>query len=615
MIKSWRRSAWALALAGSLGVTGSAPGLSQGFLNLSEQEELEIGKQASEEIEKQEPILQDSAVQSYLDGLGQQLVRFSGRSDIPYSFKVVDAADVNAFALPGGYIYVNRGLIRAADNESELAGVLAHEIGHVVGRHSAEQVRKLQLTGLGLGILGAILGDKGRGGQIAAVASQLVATGVFLKFSREAEREADRLGAQNLYDARYDPRGMVTLFDKLAQMRQSRPNAVEAFFSSHPDPAERAENVNDLIASFPNRSNLRRNSADFDRIKRRLDRLPPPVKGSADASAPGQPGPDRAEPTEAPATYRGQWEDAQLASIHAPELVVGLSNDPWADLPTRVDFDGDWDSSNNAQNAGGHSYRAPAYVYYGASETETHFFLTYTLYFPFNNETSSRPVRRDTRSNDLESCLVVVEKRDRDDARGRVVLVEVLGEDGPERFVPGAALLGGFGNLRLEGDRVRLYVDPRGHRISAFTGDPTQSSAPGGVLYYGYAGRAEEPRPGRSDRVGYDLLPLYDLWQRGRSNPDPTYGELYDFGSISVTVADARGRSERRSVPLGRVGTALQGEERYSRAGSMPWGYRDGRGATGSWFIDPAAQVRAQFNLSPAFSTSYVHHPFLEVLR
>ena len=136
----------------------------------------------------------------------------------------MDSKDINAFALPGGYIYVNSGVIDAAESEAEVAGVLAHEIGHVVARHSAEQVAKMQLAGLGLGVLGAILGDGGKS-QMANMAAQMVTSGVFMKYSREAKREADRLGAQNMYDAGYDPSAMVTFFNKLADGRRTEPNA------------------------------------------------------------------------------------------------------------------------------------------------------------------------------------------------------------------------------------------------------------------------------------------------------------------------------------------------------------------------------------------------------
>ncbi len=614
-----RLGRWILGLALVAGTAAASqpPALSQGIFNLSQEEELEIGKQASQEIEKQEPILDDPTVTSYVGRLGQQLVRSSGRSDIPYYFKVVDAAEVNAFALPGGYIYINRGLIQNADNESELAGVLAHEIGHVVARHSAEQIRKVQVTGLGLGILGAILGDKGTGGQLANVASQLVATGIFLKFSREAEREADRLGAQNLYDANYDPRGMITLFEKLSQLRQGQSSSVDKFFSSHPGPEERAENVGELIRSFPYRANLRTNTPEFEQIKRRLEALPPPVKGT-DTPAPGTAPatPDAPRTDYPPRTYRGQQEDRELAARYAPDFWVGLSDNPRSDLPTRIDFDGDWDVGNNPRNADTRSYQAPAYLYYGLSETETHFLITYSLYFPFNNEQATRTSRRDTRNNDVESCLVVVEKRNRNDTQGRVALVETFGEAGPNRYVPGASLLGGFQSIQLAEDRVQLYVDPVGHSLSPYTGDRAQlSNATRGILRYFYAGRAEEPGSVRGDRIGFDLLPLYDLWALARNNPEASFGEVADFGTVQIPAADFRGRSERRTIRLGRIGTALAGEQRFSSAGVLPWGYRSGQSQIGAWFLDPAGAVKAQFNLGDEFSSVYLHHPFLEVTR
>ncbi len=608
MNKLWVR--WTLGLA-LLAGTAAAPLHSQGIFKLSEEEELAIGEQAAKEIEQQEPILRDSRVESYVNRLGQELVRSSGRSDIPYYFKVVDAAEVNAFALPGGYIYINRGLIGTADNESEVAGVLAHEIGHVVGRHSAEQIRKLQLTGLGLGILGAILGDRGTGGQIAQISSQLVATGLFLKFSREAEREADRLGAQNMFDAGYDPRGMVTLFEKLASMRQSQPNAVDKFFSSHPAPEERAENVDDLIRSFPYRRDLRQNSREFADIQRYLGQLPPPVRGTSDDPNERVSTPDPGTPQPA-RTYRGQREDLELAARYAPEFLVGLSDDPRRDLPTRLDFDGDWDTSDNLAAAEDRSYRAPAYVYYGVAETETHHYLTYSLYFPYRQTADSRA----SSSNDVQTVLVVLEKGDRNDDAGRVALVEVLSEEGVRRYLPGASLLGGFGSFALDGERVQLWVDPEGHRVEAYTGESGQQTrARRGVLRYQYAGRAEEPANVRGDRIGFDLLPLFELWDRARTQPGSTFGEVYNFGAVEIEVADSRGRRGRRSVEVRNVGTALSGEQRFSRAGVLPWGYRGTSSSNGAWFFDPASRVKEQFDLGDAFSTTYLHHPFLEVVR
>lgn len=240
------------------------------IFGLSERQEIELGRQAAAEVDRTEPILRDPVVVRYIDQLGQHLVKSSRRANIEYHFKIIDSPDVNAFALPGGYIYVNRGLIQEADNESELAGVLAHEIGHVVARHSVEQVKRAQITGLGLGVLDMILGSRGTGARIANVATQMVASGAFMKFSRDAEREADRLGARNLYDADYDARGMVTFFQKLDSMRESNPNAIEKFFATHPSPDERAGNVSELIESFPPREASQRDTGELSGIQNRL---------------------------------------------------------------------------------------------------------------------------------------------------------------------------------------------------------------------------------------------------------------------------------------------------------------------------------------------------------
>jgi predicted Zn-dependent protease len=240
------------------------------IFGMSEAQEIELGRQAAAEVERTQPLLDDTVVNAYIKGLGLHLVEYCGRPNIEYHFKVIDTPEVNAFALPGGFVYVNRGLIEKAGNESELAGVLAHEIGHVVGRHSVEQVKRAQLTGLGLGVLDMILGGRGTAASIANMASQMVASGAFMKYSRDAEREADRLGARNLYDAGFDPRGMVTFFQKLDAMRKREPNVIEAFFSTHPSPDERVKNVSDLIRSFPPKEGPFTDSGKLEQIQARL---------------------------------------------------------------------------------------------------------------------------------------------------------------------------------------------------------------------------------------------------------------------------------------------------------------------------------------------------------
>ncbi len=216
------------------------------FGGVSQEQEIELGREAATLMEQDLRLLEDQTVGDYINGLGQALVARSGRSDLPYTFTVVDTGEINAFALPGGFIYVHRGLIEAADNESELAGVLGHEIGHVVARHGVDQMQRAQIANVGLSVLGSLLG-RGRTATIGNMAAELVAGGTFMKFSRDAEREADQLGARNVADAGHTPRGMITFFETLDALREHDPNAVERFFASHPSPTERIGNLTGLV--------------------------------------------------------------------------------------------------------------------------------------------------------------------------------------------------------------------------------------------------------------------------------------------------------------------------------------------------------------------------------
>jgi predicted Zn-dependent protease len=200
---------------------------------------------------------------------------------------VVNTSDINAFALPGGFLYVNRGLLDAAENESEVAGVLGHEIGHVVARHSVHQMKKAMLTNLGLGALGMLLGDKsGLAAQLTKMGAQLGANAAMMKFSRDDERQADQLGLQNLYDAGYNPGGMMTFFEKLEKQQQSNPGKLQLFFSTHPNAAERVENVSKQLKELPNRPKAILTTNDFKLMKKRLAHLPPPPKPAAPQTQP-----------------------------------------------------------------------------------------------------------------------------------------------------------------------------------------------------------------------------------------------------------------------------------------------------------------------------------------
>ena len=231
-------------------------------------QEVQLGKQFSREIEKEIKIYTDPVVTAYINQLGQHLARYSQRRNITYHFKVVNTETVNAFAVPGGYLYVNIGLIRAAENESELAGVIGHEIGHVVGKHGVKQMtRQLGLAAVAQLALGE---DQS---ELKKMVAGLAATGVLTKYSRDAEREADIYAVQEMYDAGIDPEGMATFFEKLRTLQKSRPSKLQQLFSTHPLTTERITAVRSQIARLPRKSNLRKDSRRFHQIKKRL---PPP---------------------------------------------------------------------------------------------------------------------------------------------------------------------------------------------------------------------------------------------------------------------------------------------------------------------------------------------------
>jgi beta-barrel assembly-enhancing protease len=241
---------------------------------VSVDQEIEIGRQTNLQVRKQMSALQDRQTVDYVNDLGRRLVRFAPGPKYPYSFSVANYREVNAFALPGGPIWVHRGVLHAATNESQVAGVIAHEIAHIAQRHAANQLTNATLTNLGLGLLGAILGNSG-GASAAQTAAGLLANGVFLKFSRDDEREADKVGLTMLTRAGWDGRGMVELFEILRKEGQRDPGSLEVFLSSHPSPQER---INELRADVTRRAKGKRDSAEFQAIRARVLKLPPPRK-------------------------------------------------------------------------------------------------------------------------------------------------------------------------------------------------------------------------------------------------------------------------------------------------------------------------------------------------
>ena len=264
-----------------------APQFKPGFNFYKPADDIEIGRKSVVEVEKEVPLLKDAVIGNYISNLGHFLVGYApGYKEYPWTFKVVNSQDINAFALPGGFIYVNRGVLEAAENEAQIAGVLSHEIGHVVMRHGTHQASQAQLGQGALGILGSIFGGGGAAGQIAQIAGGFGLNSLFLKYSRGAESQADEIGTYMLYKAGYDPRAMANFFEILGQ---KYPQQTAQFFSDHPNPGNRVKNVNKFIAELGPPNETRKASAAFQSAKERALALPAPPKGEPAAQSSAQP--------------------------------------------------------------------------------------------------------------------------------------------------------------------------------------------------------------------------------------------------------------------------------------------------------------------------------------
>ncbi|MFB3903934.1 MAG: M48 family metalloprotease [Acidobacteriota bacterium] len=245
--------------------------LKPGFNIFSPEQDVEIGRRSAAEVEKQLPVLRDSEVRNYVSRIGERLAEVAPGPKFAYQFKVVNVSDINAFALPGGFMYINRGLMEAARDEGELAGVMAHEMSHVALRHGTNQASKAYLGQAGLGILGGVLGS-GTTSDIMSAIGGFGMNSLFLKFSRSAEEQADVSAAQMLAKAGYDPMAMARMFETLRENAGRDPSKLEQFFSSHPAPAQRAERIQketQLIGGYEARSPV----GDFRRIQSRLGRM------------------------------------------------------------------------------------------------------------------------------------------------------------------------------------------------------------------------------------------------------------------------------------------------------------------------------------------------------
>ena len=234
----------------------------------SVEKEIAMGRQLAEEVRRQTKMIDDPLISEYVNRLGQNLARNSD-AKVPFTFEVIDDPGVNAFALPGGYVFVNSGLIDLADQENELAAAIAHEIAHVAVRHMTRQATLVNLGKAGAAPLGVLLG--GAAGMAVRQAAQTVVPMSFLTFGRQDEAEADYLGVQYLYAAGYDPTGAISIFEKIESMEQRRPGAVSKAFSSHPPGQDRiGKTEREIEQILPSRPDYVITTSAYRDIRQRL---------------------------------------------------------------------------------------------------------------------------------------------------------------------------------------------------------------------------------------------------------------------------------------------------------------------------------------------------------
>lgn len=266
----------------------------------STEKEVRLGRELAAEVDRQAKFVDDPVITEYVNRVGQNIVLHSD-AKIPFTIRVIDSDEVNAFALPGGFFYVNKGLILVADNEAEVAGVMAHEIAHVCARHAVENQTKASL--LEYLAMGTSIFLGGIPGMVFQNTAGLGMLGIFMKFSRSAEEEADKLGVQYMYAAGYDPSAMATMFEKLEAKNKKKPGLISRAFASHPAPPDRRASALALAARFPEHEEYVISTSEFQRVKGKLLRLSNARASTAGAllgaeeGPPGRPTLKRRQPT------------------------------------------------------------------------------------------------------------------------------------------------------------------------------------------------------------------------------------------------------------------------------------------------------------------------------
>lgn len=251
-----------------------------GFNLFSKEQDIALGQEAAAEIEKEVEVVNDKQLTSYVERIGKRLAPHSQDPDYPFTFKVVADPNINAFALPGGPIYIHTGLITSADNEAQVAGVMGHEIGHVVLRHSTNQASKATLFQLPAMLAAGVLDKKG--GMLAGLGQLGLSLGLnsaLLSYSRKAEHDSDIVGARMLAAAGYSPLEMATFFEKLEAAGGG--GGGPQFLSSHPNPGNRVKYVTEAITGYRNSTDYITNTPEFAKMKQRAQRIQPSKSSAA----------------------------------------------------------------------------------------------------------------------------------------------------------------------------------------------------------------------------------------------------------------------------------------------------------------------------------------------
>lgn len=612
----WKFVLVALLLAAVNGLPGQV-------MSLNDRQESEAGRKLAAHLESQIPMVDNARLGEFLTKVGLRLARDCGRPGLRYSFKAVQSDDVESFSLPGGHVYVTLGFLALTQSEAEVAGILAHEIGHVAARQHASKIRKNQLANLGLGFLGPMLG----GGMRAAATVKGGRSGIgsiMMRFSREDEWEADRMAAKNLHATGYDPDQLLALLRRLNSIEEDKPGTMKTYFGQHERDRERLDNIQDILDSLPERKQAWLKGEDFAPVQPVIQQLLAVTPKSAEAAA------EYDEEVDTPS--RASLE-REIAAIYAPLFYQGIGNQPRFDYITNFDFDGDLKGDNNWENAAKKEFPLRAWIYYSVRETATHYFLHYAAFHPRDYkggsgagrifgkaiQIASKPSRSVdptgraiemalAHENDLEGCLIVVEKQGPRPRQGKVVFVETLAHNSFLKYAPEATPVEGKEVFRQQGHRVKIFVEPRGHGIEAY--DPAVKHQNVKVRLYTFTGNPEEPSDDQDEPVGYNLTPIdRTLWLEAQRGLTPMYADTEDYGQVLLSFVE-EDKVVERPVNIGRVGMAFRGKVGGKNLARPPWGWFDGKDRDllmGQWFFDPARVIRRDFGLGEKFIVAYLH--------